>query len=141
MPPSSLKMKQKGNPNRYSRRKGSRKNLAVEFQFLKSQNNFNSSFNSFYRYGVVFQISVAETDKEFVSVLTSELGLTKMELIGYRRNLFKAKLCEKGNVLQKVDKQRSILTFIFVVGSPKVKILLSNSYGRFHTVKIDFQIF
>ena len=104
MPPLPSKLKQKGNPNRCSRRKGSRKNLAIEFQFRKSRNNFESSFDSFYRYGVVkfnqCYISVAETEVEFVSVLTSELGLSMMELIGYRGNPFKAKLCDKGNVLQ-----------------------------------------
>ena len=41
-PPLPLNMKQKGNPNRCSGRKGSRKNSAVEFQFRKSRNKFES---------------------------------------------------------------------------------------------------
>ena len=53
MPPPPLKMKQKVYPKRCSRRKESRENLVVEFQFGKSRNNFESSFNSFYRYRVV----------------------------------------------------------------------------------------
>ena len=53
MTPPLLNMKQKGNPNRCSRKKGNRENIAVEFQFRKSQNNFELSFNSFYHYGVL----------------------------------------------------------------------------------------
>ena len=51
LPP--LKIKQKGHPNRCSTKKVSRENSEVEFQFRKSWNDFESSFNSFYCYGAV----------------------------------------------------------------------------------------
>ena len=41
-PPLPLNMKRKGKPNRCSGRKGSRKNSAVESQFRKSPDNFES---------------------------------------------------------------------------------------------------